>query len=108
MRRRTFIGNSIRVAGGLLVAACAPGTGGPAASSGPVVRDLIFGTATEVTGGEPFHNAGGPQVKVYNSLFDTITGRTLDYKLEPRLAESWKLLDQTTWQFKLKSGVKFH
>ena len=29
-------------------------------------------------------------------------------KLEPRLAESWRALNDTTWEFKLRRGVKFH
>ena len=29
-------------------------------------------------------------------------------EIEPRLATSWKATDATTWEFKLRSGVKFH
>ena len=29
-------------------------------------------------------------------------------KLQPGLAESWKNIDPTTWEFKLRQGVKFH
>src|SRR4030095_1233992 len=29
-------------------------------------------------------------------------------EIEPRLAESWKEIDPTTWEFKLKRGVKCH
>lgn len=31
-----------------------------------------------------------------------------DFNLEPSLALSWGMMDDTTWQFKLRSGVKFH
>src|SRR5437660_1290622 len=29
-------------------------------------------------------------------------------EIEPRLAETWKAVDPTTWEFKLRRGVKFH
>ena len=35
---------------------------------------------------------------------------SFDWKIdkEPYLAESWKLLDPTTWEFKIRRGVTFH
>src|SRR5262245_41433910 len=42
-------------------------------------------------------------------IFDTLLRRNLKtLQLEGNLAESWRLLNDTTWQFKLKQGVKFH
>jgi peptide/nickel transport system substrate-binding protein len=42
-------------------------------------------------------------------IFDTLLRRDLKtLQLEGNLAESWRLLNDTTWQFKLKRGVKFH
>jgi peptide/nickel transport system substrate-binding protein len=35
-------------------------------------------------------------------------GRDSDNRIVPQLAESWKLLDELTWQFKLRRGVVFH
>jgi peptide/nickel transport system substrate-binding protein len=114
MRRRTFLGNAARLAGGLVVAACTPAVTpqpnptatGPAAV---VPKDLIIGAASEITTGQPFNNGGGGAFgQVFNSLFDTVTRRDVNYKLEPGLAASWRLLDNVTWQFKLRPGVKFH
>ena len=31
-----------------------------------------------------------------------------DLKILPDLAVSWKTLDDVTWEFKLRQGVKFH
>ena len=42
-------------------------------------------------------------------IFDTLLRRNLKtLQLEGNLAESWRTLNDTTWQFKLKHNVKFH
>lgn len=41
-------------------------------------------------------------------IYDTLFERDPDGKLIPGLVESWKVMDETTWQFKLREGVKFH
>jgi peptide/nickel transport system substrate-binding protein len=42
-------------------------------------------------------------------IFDTLLRRNLKtLQLEGNLAESWRLLNDTTWQFKLRRNVKFH
>ncbi|WAP69971.1 ABC transporter substrate-binding protein [Jiella pelagia] len=45
---------------------------------------------------------------IVDNIFDTLVMRDEDMKLVPALAESWKALDDTTWEFKLRKGVKFH
>ncbi len=42
-------------------------------------------------------------------IFDTLLRRNIKtLQLEGNLAESWRTVNETTWQFKLKRGVKFH
>ncbi|RMF93939.1 MAG: hypothetical protein D6736_00925 [Nitrospinota bacterium] len=42
-------------------------------------------------------------------VFDRLVTRNLQtFRPEPFLAESWKIINDTTWEFKLKKGVKFH
>jgi peptide/nickel transport system substrate-binding protein len=42
-------------------------------------------------------------------VFDPLIERNPDDgSLHPHLATSWKIINPTTWEFKLKSGVKFH
>jgi peptide/nickel transport system substrate-binding protein len=41
-------------------------------------------------------------------IFDALVHRTPEAKFIPGLAESWRQLDDTTWEFKLRRGVKFH
>jgi peptide/nickel transport system substrate-binding protein len=47
------------------------------------------------------------QPDVSQHLFDSLTRYDVDGKLQGRLAESWELVDPTTWRFKLRQGVKF-
>jgi peptide/nickel transport system substrate-binding protein len=48
-----------------------------------------------------------------NNMLEHIYDRLLDrdpktFKPTPMLAESWKIVNDTTWEFKLRKGVKFH
>jgi peptide/nickel transport system substrate-binding protein len=42
------------------------------------------------------------------NMFDSLLHRSSKLEFEPSLALSWKALNDTTWEFKLRKGVKFH
>jgi peptide/nickel transport system substrate-binding protein len=42
-----------------------------------------------------------------DNVFDTLVARDKDMKLAPGLALSWRAVDDTTWEFKLRPGVTF-
>jgi peptide/nickel transport system substrate-binding protein len=44
---------------------------------------------------------------VVDNIFDTLVMRDAQMRLVPGLAESWRAVDDTTWEFKLRSGVRF-
>lgn len=48
-----------------------------------------------------------------NNMLEHIYDRLLDrdpktFKPKPMLAESWRIVNETTWEFKLRKGVRFH
>ncbi len=47
-------------------------------------------------------------VLVNINMFDSLLHRSAKLEFEPSLALSWKALNDTTWEFKLRQGVKFH
>jgi peptide/nickel transport system substrate-binding protein len=57
---------------------------------------------------DPTMNLSSIRAAVGASMFDSLVGRDAGGKIVPELAESWKLLDDTTWQLRLRRGVVFH
>lgn len=53
--------------------------------------------ANELTGNIMFYH-----------FYDALVQRTPELEFKPGLAESWEVVDDTTWRFKLRPGVKFH
>ncbi|HYB40739.1 MAG TPA: ABC transporter substrate-binding protein [Candidatus Methylomirabilis sp.] len=57
---------------------------------------------------DPTMNLSSIRAAVGVSIFDSLVGRDAENRVVPQLAESWRLLDDTTWQFRLRKGVVFH
>jgi peptide/nickel transport system substrate-binding protein len=70
--------------------------------------DLSIGLGADVTSIDPhFHNLT-PNNNVANHVFDTLVAKDARGRLTPALAESWRTIDDLTWEFRLRKGVKFH
>jgi peptide/nickel transport system substrate-binding protein len=57
---------------------------------------------------DPHFSALGTHADAVKHIFDTLVHPDEKQQLTPGLAESWKPLDETTWEFKLRKGVRFH
>jgi peptide/nickel transport system substrate-binding protein len=57
---------------------------------------------------DPTMNLSSFRATVGVSIFDSLVGRDAEHRIVPQLAESWKLLDDNTWQLRLRRGVVFH
>ena len=81
------------------------------AAMGAVVanaQNLTVGLSSSVTSIDPhFHNLT-PNSNVAAHIFDRLILRDAKQHLIPGLATEWKAIDDTTWEFKLRHGVKFH
>ena len=70
-------------------------------------QELTIGVASEPSSADPhFHNLG-PNNQLRRNVFESLVGTDENQQLLPLLAESWKPLDDTRWEFKLRQGVKF-
>lgn len=71
-------------------------------------KELTIGLASEPTAIDPhFHNLS-PNNALARHLFDRLVHTDEKQKLIPGLAVSWKAINDTTWEFKLRPNVKWH
>ena len=56
----------------------------------------------------PYGHTAQIGFKIQANLFDRLIEARPDLSLKPGLAKSWEQLDERTWEFKLRNGVKFH
>jgi peptide/nickel transport system substrate-binding protein len=76
----------------------------------PIARakDLIVGLAASTTSMDPQFYVVGPNSAMARNIFDGLVNQDARQQIQPALALSWKTLDNTTWEFKLRPNVKFH
>ena len=79
------------------------------ALAGPALaQTLTMGVRAGPESIDPHFTASGTHAEALKHVFDTLTWSGDQLQIEPGLAESWRPVDPTTWEFKLRSGVKFH
>jgi peptide/nickel transport system substrate-binding protein len=71
-------------------------------------QNLNIGIQNEPNTMDPQWNLLGSNTQAMRNQYDTLIGRDVNLQLVPSLALSWKVVDETTWEFKLRPGVKFH
>jgi peptide/nickel transport system substrate-binding protein len=70
---------------------------------------ILVLTADEVTTLEPYRLVNvHPEGSVASHLWDTLTLLNDDLQIEPHLADSWRLINNFTWEFTLRQGITFH
>ncbi|MDE2428655.1 MAG: ABC transporter substrate-binding protein [Burkholderiales bacterium] len=81
---------------------------GSAWTTSSVAADLRIGLAADVSSLDPHYLNIAPNISFASHLFDALVHVDQNGRLIPGLATSWKAIDATTWEFKLRRGVKFH
>ena len=93
----------VRWARYLICAALALAAAQPAAAA-----ELRIGLAADVTSLDPHFLNVAPNNNAAWHIFDALVHVDANARLIPGLAVSWRAIDATTWEFKLRRGVKFH
>jgi peptide/nickel transport system substrate-binding protein len=109
-KTQKFSMNPVRrlLVGASLAASVALSTGWSTVSYAQQVKDLVIALSTPVSTVDPhFHNLT-PNNGMAAHVFETLVKTDPALKTYPGLAESWKALSDTEWEFKLRKGVKWH
>jgi peptide/nickel transport system substrate-binding protein len=81
----------------------------PAGLSNPVgAQTLRIGIQAPPSTMDPHWLLNLSNTGALRNIFDTLVARDATMALKPGLAESWRVVDDTTWEFKLRPGVRFH
>ncbi len=71
-------------------------------------QTLTMGVIAGPESMDPHYTATGTHSEALKHVFDTLTHSGDRLQIEPGLAESWRVVNPTTWEFRLRRGVKFH
>lgn len=73
-----------------------------------MAQELKIGMQGEPGTMDPQFNLLGTNTSALRNIFDTLSIRDQNLQLKPGLALSWRSIDETTWEYKLRPGVRFH
>src|SRR6476646_2864116 len=76
------------------------------ASAQPV--QITISQPAEATTMDPGRSTQVLTVNYFVNLYDTLTRWDAALALQPGLATAWRNVNETTWEFTLRQGVKFH
>ena len=80
----------------------------PLAARAQDASHLTVGVRAPIVTLDPALSGLGPMHGYYAEIYDSLLGLDAQSHLIPAIALSWRLVDDTTWEFKLRPGVKCH
>ncbi|WP_129600378.1 glutathione ABC transporter substrate-binding protein [Anaerophilus nitritogenes] len=97
----------------LFATGCGNNQSAPEGDSGPGTptdkKDvLIVGQGADAVSLDPHATNDQPSSRISKQIYETLVTQNEEMELQPALAESWEPIDDLTFEFKLKQGVKFH
>src|SRR6266511_1027863 len=83
--------------------------GVPSAQGGAADEDkIVLALERDQNNMDPFLHFQRVGILMNINMYDSLLHKTPKLQYEPSLATEWRALDDTTWEFKLRQGVKFH
>ena len=70
-------------------------------------QEIKIGLSAEPSAIDPHYHVYTPNESLRQHIFEALTGFDVNRNIVPILAESWKPVNSTTWEFKLRNNVKF-
>jgi peptide/nickel transport system substrate-binding protein len=70
-------------------------------------QTLRIGMKAAIDGSDP-HQSYSPNRNVQMHVYESLVEQDQNLRTIPGLAESWRVVDENTWEFKLREGVTFH
>jgi peptide/nickel transport system substrate-binding protein len=77
------------------------------ASTAAPARDLTIGVSAEASSIDPHFHSLTPNIQVRWNTFESLIAQDEKQAVKPALATKWEAVDDTTWRFHLREGVKF-
>jgi peptide/nickel transport system substrate-binding protein len=71
-------------------------------------RTLTIGASSAPTGMDPHFHSSNMNNAQLRQVFDLLIDLDSSGRFVPKLAESWRAVDERTWEFRLREGVRFH
>ncbi len=71
-------------------------------------QELRLAMSSEPSSMDPHYHNLFSNINVSEHVFESLIKLDQDSRIVPGLAESWRLVDPTTWELKLRKGAKFH
>ena len=77
-------------------------------ASGAWAEEIKIGLKSETSSMDPHWQTLIVNIQISRHIFDHLIDSGDSMELKPGLATSWKPISDTTWEFKLREGVKWH
>jgi peptide/nickel transport system substrate-binding protein len=77
-------------------------------SAGVTRNELVYAVSADISSMDPRNALGTVTAGVMRDVFSSLLKTDDRGKIVPDLAESYKNINDTTWEFKLRDGITFH